>query len=110
MAPTTISFDNLLALTHKHNGAFVPAHVDKASFSVMSNLGFLPPGLDISTVEFTSHRVFGEKIEHDYESFAGKKHIFSSDAHQLHEINERIHSIELPELSARAVIEYLRHG
>lgn len=108
IAPTTITFDSLFSLAVKFGGAFVPAHVDRGSFSVLSNLGFLPPDLDIATVEFTSQNVFGENNEHDQGQFPGKRFVFSSDAHQLHALNERKHYMELPELSARAVVEYLR--
>lgn len=108
IAPTTVTFDSLHSLTKEFGGAFVPAHVDRGSFSVMSNLGFLPPELDIATVEFTSQIVFGEAAVHDFSNFPGKRYVFSSDAHQLHAINERIHYVELPEMSARAMIDCLR--
>lgn len=108
-APTTITFDGLFHLTQKYGGAFVPAHVDRGSFSVMSNLGFLPPDLDIAAVQFTSGELFGKSPDHDGSLFPDKKHIFSSDAHQLHTISEKNHCIMLPELSAKAVIDYLRH-
>ena len=107
-APTDITFENLFALAQKYEAAFVPAHVDRGAFSVYSNLGFLPPNLDISTVEFTSHSVFGENSTHKFELFPDKKYIFSSDAHQLHSINEREHHIMLSEISAKAIINYLR--
>jgi len=99
IAPTSVSFDDLYFLTNKHDGAFIPAHVDKDSFSVMSNLGFLPPHLGIGTVEVTPRNTY---------EFPGCKMISSSDAHQLGSINERVNFLELTELSAKAVINFLR--
>lgn len=108
MAPTTISFDSLFVLTREHGGAFVPAHVDRGSFSVMSNLGALPPDLDIAAVEYTSRDAFGESSGHDYSLFPNLKYVYSSDSHQLHTINERVHYMSLPEVSASVVVSYLR--
>lgn len=108
IAPTTITFDRLFALTQKYGGAFVPAHVDRGSFSVTSNLGFLPPNLAIGTVEFTSGQIFGEENKHDYSKYPHQKYVLSSDAHQLHAISERHNAMTLPERSAKAAIEYLR--
>jgi len=107
IAPTTISFDDLSQLTHSHDGAFIPAHIDRDSFSVISNLGFLPPHLDINTVEVSS-RGFENGFDEEIVNFPEKGNvIYSSDAHQLWSISERKHSMLLPELSAKAAIDFL---
>ena len=98
IAPVSISFDDLYHLTGKYGGAFIPAHIDRESFSVMSNLGFLPPHLSINTVEVTRPASLP----------ADKNVIFSSDAHQLWTINERKHFLMLPERTAKAAIDFLR--
>jgi len=100
IAPSLVSFDHLHEITHKHGGAFIPAHVDKDSFSVTSNLGFLPPHLEINTIELVS--------EDEAKNYPDKKIIHSSDAHQLWTINDKKHSLSLPELSAKAVVDFLR--
>jgi len=107
IAPTSISFDDLYHLTHNHNGAFIPAHIDRDSFSVISNLGFLPPHLDISTVEVSSRAFEGGFNTQSANIPPSTNVIFSSDAHQLWSISERKHSITLPELSAKAAIDFL---
>jgi len=100
MAPTLISFDHLHNLISKRNAAFIPAHIDRGSFSVTSNLGFLPPHLNIKTIELADESHAG--------LYPGNNIIYSSDAHQLWAINEKKHFLLLPELTAKAVIEYLR--
>jgi len=108
IAPTSISFDDLYSLTKKYNAAFIPAHIDRNSFSVLSNLGFLPPHLDITTVEVSPggmDRGFDKK---NADILANHKVIISSDAHQLWSINEKEHFLPLPERSARAAIDFLR--
>jgi len=107
IAPTVISFDDLYFMTHKHDGAFVPAHVDRDSFSVISNLGFLPPDLDIKTVEITLRGAEQGYGKRNAEMFPKCKMISSSDAHQLGAISERKHLLLLPERSAEATIDFL---
>jgi len=108
IAPTTISFDDLYILTHKSGGAFVPAHVDRDSFSVISNLGFLPPNLSIAAVEVSLR---GEENGYDKKNvghFPNCKMIFSSDAHHLWDISERKHSLLLSDKNSEAAIDLFR--
>ena len=107
-APTTISFDELYELVNKYGGAFVPAHIDRDSFSVMSNLGFIPPHLDIRTVEVSTGGIEGGYDKQNAEQLEGRKIISSSDAHQLWKISERKNFMMLPSRTAEATIEYLR--
>lgn len=41
---TAIGLEELGELTHAYGGLFIPAHVDRSAFSLMSQLGFVPPG------------------------------------------------------------------
>ena len=108
IAPTGVSFDTLHQLVHKHNGAFIPAHIDRDSFSVISNLGFLPPHLQINTIEISHGGVENGFDKQNAKLYADKNMVFSSDAHQLWAINEKTHFFMLPELSAEAAIDFLR--
>ena len=108
IASTSVSFDELYIMTQKHDGAFIPAHVDRDSFSVISNLGFLPPHLKINTVEVSPG---GLEAGYDRENaglFPNSRMIFSSDAHHLWAINEKKHFLMLPQRSSKAIIDYLR--
>jgi len=108
IAPTSISFDDLYFLTHKYGGAFIPAHIDRNTFSVISNLGFLPPHLSINTVEISPNGYDEGFDKHNTGLFAPRNVVFSSDAHQLWVINERKNFFMLPDLCAETVIDYLR--
>jgi len=108
IAPTTVSFDELHSLTNKHNGAFIPAHIDRASFSVLSNLGFLPPHLTINTIEVSNAGAEQGFITQNADTYKHNKIIISSDAHQLWMINEKADHIMLPERTGQAAIDYLR--
>ena len=86
----------------KYNGVAVPAHIDRSSYSVLSNLGFIPPELDITAVEITpKNRITMEK---DYKNY---KILSNSDAHYLEDISEPQFMIDIMTKSAKSVIEYL---
>ena len=108
-APTSISFDGLFSLMSEFGGAFIPAHIDRDSFSVLSNLGFLPPSLPVSTVEVSKKGFESGFIDQNPGLFPRKKAVISSDAHQLWNINEKEQFLSLPRRDAKAAIDYLRY-
>ena len=84
---TTISFDESFHLAEDFGGIAYPAHVDKSSTSVLSNLGFVPPESTFTCAEFHDfknlHRI---RREHPY--FEKCSVICCSDAHYLEDIHE----------------------
>jgi len=108
ISSASISFDDLYSMVHMFGGAFIPAHIDRDSFSVISNLGFLPPHLTINTIEVSTRGVENGFIKENSGLYTDKKMLFSSDAHQLWNISERKNSLMLPERSATAAIDFLR--
>lgn len=84
---TTIPFDEAFSLTESFGGIAYPAHVDKSSNSVISNLGFVPPESSFTCAEFHDfknlHRI---RREHSY--FEKCNVICCSDAHYLEDIHE----------------------
>ena len=84
---TSISFDDVFPLVGSFQGIAYPAHVDKASTSLLSNLGFVPPGSTFTCAEFYDfkdlHRI---RREHPY--FENCNVICCSDAHYLQDIQE----------------------
>jgi hypothetical protein len=43
-------------------GLCVPAHVDRPSFSILNNLGFIPPELPIAGIEVSRHALISTKF------------------------------------------------
>ncbi len=84
---TSISFDEVFSLVESRGGVAYPAHVDKTSTSVISNLGFVPPDSTFTCAEFHDfknlHRL---RREHPY--FEKCNVICCSDAHYLGDIHE----------------------
>lgn len=87
ISATDISFDEVFSLVSSYHGIAYPAHVDKNSSSILSNLGFVPPDSTFTCAEFHDlknlHRI---QKEHPY--FLQCNIISSSDAHYLNDIRE----------------------
>ncbi|WP_109708795.1 PHP domain-containing protein [Faecalicatena contorta] len=87
ISATDISFDDVFSLVSSYHGVAYPAHVDKSSSSILSNLGFVPPDSTFTCAEFHDlknlHRI---QKEHPY--FLQCNIISSSDAHYLNDIRE----------------------
>ncbi len=54
---STFSLEATVDLVHRHGGLALAAHVDRRSFSVPSQLGFIPPGTAFQALEVSAHGV-----------------------------------------------------
>jgi len=52
-AALNASLDEVESAAHRHAALFIPAHIDRPSFSINSQLGFIPEDLYIDAVEVT---------------------------------------------------------
>lgn len=99
-----IDIYTLVDTVHQLGGAAVPAHIDRASNSVLANLGFLPPDLCVSTLEITAKN--REALAPEYSGF---NILTNSDAHYLENIAERQYFLELPKKNAQMLIDFFVH-
>lgn len=104
---SAISITEAVPLVKKYGGVVFPAHVDKSAYSVLSNLGFLPPECGFTTVEVKSPESFLAN-EENRQKIAGCQVVTDSDAHYLWDIAEPVHTLELSACSAGRVLEYFR--
>ncbi len=83
----SIPIDSVPALVRKHNGAAIPAHIDRESNSIISNLGFLSPDMDFQTIEL-SKKLFSPKKAEFLEKNRLMRYnvLLDSDAHYLEDI------------------------
>lgn len=95
----------LYSVVRHLGGAVIPAHVDRPSNSILSNLGFIPEELGVKYLELSRHCDEAAFIA-AHPELAGYGTIISSDAHDLGGISERESFIELDALSVEAVIEH----
>lgn len=89
LSASAMSIDSLFALVKEAGGLFIPAHVDRHSYSILTNLGFMPDNIDIRCIEL-SKRVEDVGAYLDSRPELKKYKIFrDSDAHYLSDISER---------------------
>jgi len=82
---TRFSVQEAVELIHGHGGLAIACHVDRESFSIVSQLGFIPPGLRLEAVE-VSPRLTITEARGTLGPFDPLPMVRFSDAHQLEEI------------------------
>ncbi|WP_333645769.1 PHP domain-containing protein [Lacrimispora sp.] len=103
---TQISFDHLWELVRSFEGVMFPAHIDKGTNSLISNLGFVPPDSRFQTAEVKDiHKLSELKKTNPY--LEGCRIITNSDAHYLEDIQEPLFTIEVEERTVEGVIRAL---
>ena len=98
---TSLSIEALSALCRSAGGVPVPAHINRSSNALLSNLGFIPPG-----PRFTAVEVY-RKLPPPALDLSRYHVLHASDAHQLEDISEREFFLELPERSVKAALACL---
>ena len=92
---TDISFDDVYDTVTAHNGIMIPAHIDKSSTSLLSNLGFIPPDARFTCAEVRRPERIPQLLqEHPY--LQQCRIISDSDAHSLWDISEPVHTLSFP--------------
>lgn len=71
---TSLSLEKVFDKVRTWGGVPIPAHIDKTAYSVISNLGFIPPELGVTTVEVKNP---------PYRAAQPYRIITDSDAHAL---------------------------
>ncbi len=88
VCPVRLTLEETCALVVSHRGVTVPAHVDRKSYSLFSQLGFVPLHLDVRAVEVSSP-AGKEAIVH--QGFpAHLQYLCSSDAHSLEAVGRSV--------------------
>jgi hypothetical protein len=90
---TNISFDHLGKLMKEFHGVYIPAHMDKNSNSLLSNLGFISPDADFLAAEL-AYLAHLEELTKKNPYLKQCNIITDSDAHELGKINEAVNFLE----------------
>ncbi|NLY43201.1 MAG: PHP domain-containing protein [Clostridiaceae bacterium] len=91
----------------KVGGVAIPAHIDKNSFSIISNLGFIPDELGFTAVE-VSKRVDKKEYARQNPGIEKYRILCNSDAHYLWDISEPDEFVELEEKTIVSLLKYLK--
>lgn len=106
-ASTKLDLYQAVSMVRDLGGLSIPAHVDRESYSILSNLGSIPEDLSFHTLElsrYTTRKAFLEK----YPEYHGQRFISSSDAHDLSMILEKESFIDLEERSIACLFQMLQ--
>ena len=94
-AASGFSLGDAVALIHRHGGLAVAAHMDRRSFSVPGQLGFLPPDVPFDGLEISAAGVAGGRAA-EFAAY-GLPLVSSSDSHFLHDIGSGLTILEVRE-------------
>jgi hypothetical protein len=105
---TNLTAYSIVEAIHSLGGLSIASHIDRESFSIISQLGFIPKDLKFDALEFSSRieRKTAESLFKEYSSFGW---ISSSDAHHLEDIGKRVTTLFIKEPTIAEIASALRN-
>ncbi len=94
-AASTFALEKAVDLIHEHDGIAIAAHVDRPSFSVVSQLGFVPEGAGFDALEISAAGLARGRAA-DFQGL-GLPLTSGSDSHSLSEIGAAFTVFEMDE-------------
>ncbi|MBE9506753.1 MAG: PHP domain-containing protein [Chloroflexi bacterium] len=88
LTSTSFSTEEVVQRVHALDGLCIPAHVDRPAYSIIANLGFIPPGLDIVGVEI-SPNIGPQEARARFPQLERYSMVANGDAHRLKEMAKR---------------------
>lgn len=88
LTSTSFSVEEVVQRVHDLDGLCLPAHVDRPAYSMIANLGFVPPDLDIMGVEI-SHLLGPKEARKRFPQLENYSLVAGGDAHRLTEMTGR---------------------
>jgi PHP family Zn ribbon phosphoesterase len=88
LTSTYFSVEDVVQRVCDLGGLCIPAHVDRTMYSIISNLGFVPPELDIVGVEISTN-IGPVEVRERFPQLARYSLVASGDAHRLKEMVRR---------------------
>lgn len=102
---TTLTLEETIDLIHSIGGLAIASHIDRQGFSLLGQLGFIPPGLPLDALEISPRLSFKE---------ARKKFVFPyplvtfSDAHKPDDIGAATTSFLVSDLVFEEIVMALK--
>ena len=82
---TDLALDEVVSRARALGGLAIPAHIDRPSYSLLANLGLIPPGLDVPALEIFRLTDPGQLLE-EQPGLRAWTLIRGGDAHRLSEL------------------------
>ena len=105
-SPADIGIYDTAALVHDAGGLAIPAHMDRPSASIISNLGLYDPAMGFALCELTAG-CDEQRFMREHPELRGMRFIRGGDAHDLAAIPDRQWTIDVPERTPQAVLRVL---
>lgn len=105
---TDLPLDEVIRRVKALGGLALPAHIDRPSFSLLANLGFVPPTLDAPALEIF-RLTDPDLLRRDHPDLARWPLFRSSDAHRLSDMRRSL-ALELPTPTVAALALALQSG
>ena len=91
---TTLPLEEVVRVIKRAGGLAVASHIDREGFSILGQLGFIPPNLALDALEVTSTLGI-EKAKILYPNYSGNfPFVCSSDAHSLEDLGQGMTEFE----------------
>ncbi len=94
LGATKLPLLEIIHQVHGFGGLAIASHIDRESFSVISQLGFIDPDIPFDALEITRHTGI-QKARVKYRELARYPFIESSDAHFIKDIGQGVTTIFL---------------
>ncbi len=88
LTSTYFSVEDVVQRVRELDGLCIPAHVDRTMYSIISNLGFIPPELDVVGVEISTN-IGPVEARERFPQLAHYSLVANGDAHRLKEMVRR---------------------
>jgi 3',5'-nucleoside bisphosphate phosphatase len=99
LTSTTFSVEGAVQEVGDLGGMVIPAHVDRPAYSLLSNLGFIPPALAVPALELST-RTTPAEARRRFPQARDWPFICDGDAHRLSEMQNRtLFKIERPTIA-----------
>lgn len=89
LASTDFSLAEIVSRVEALGGLAIPAHIDRPSYSLLANLGFVPPDLAVPALEIFRH-TDADSLVARRPDLAGRTLVRGGDAHRLDEVSAGI--------------------
>lgn len=105
---SAISIDAVPGLVRGYGGFCYPAHIDRASFSILASFGMLTLEMGFTCAEVTQGGDLAA-LTALHPDLASMRIMRSSDAHYLENMREAADFLHLPENTSEAALNYLQN-
>jgi hypothetical protein len=85
---TTLSLEEIIRLIHELEGVVIAAHIDRPSYSIISQLGFIPAELQLDGLEISADVDYQTATQRFSQECSRYAFLSGSDAHKLEDIGK----------------------